>query len=203
VLLFYQGYPIVCSLQDAYRTPLQRLANLYGLHDKQEEQAVIDYFYVRPDEDILNLSAELSEDANDEHLREVLEKEIYSKQSGEEEEGAAEEKTVSESFDLKKAIAELDTMCRQEESMNIKVKRATKALINGRLKKLATLVSVGRLVVAAAFHVVASDNTGEFDPYFIERMKHALQMMKTKEFAAAVEAEMAGERPSPQPRRVV
>jgi len=53
---------------------------------------VIDYFYVRPEnEDVLNLSAELSEDANDEYMREVLEKEIYSKQTGVDEEGAAEE----------------------------------------------------------------------------------------------------------------
>ena len=92
MLLSYKGYPLVCSLQEPYRTPLQRLANLYGLHEKQEEQAVIDYFYVRPEnEDVLNLSAELSEDANDEYMREVLEKEIYSKQTGVDEEGAAEE----------------------------------------------------------------------------------------------------------------
>jgi len=109
---------------------------------------------------------------------------------------------VPEDFDLKKAVAELDKMCRQEESTNIKAKRAAKAWSNGRLKKLATLVSAGRLVVAAAFHVIATDNTGEFDPYFIERMKHALQMMKTKDFAAAVEAEMAGEKPQ-LPRRQV
>ena len=179
-----------------------RLANMYGLHEKQEEQAVIDYFYCRPDEDVLNLSAELSEEANDEYMREVLENEIYSKQTADEEEGAADEKPVSEGLDLKQAIAELDKMARKEDSAKIKAKRATKALNKGRMKKLATLVSSGRLVVAAAFHVVANDNTGEFDPYFIERMKHALQMMKTKEFAAAIEAEMAGERQTLQPRRV-
>lgn len=95
---------------------------------------------------------------------------------------------------MKKAIAELEKMGRREDSANIKAKRAARVWAKGRLKKLATLVSSGRLVVGAAFHVVASDNTGEFDPYFIERMKHALQMMKTKEFAAAIEAEMAGER---------
>lgn len=84
MLLSYKGYPLVCSLQEPYRAPLQRLANLYGLHEKQEEQAVIDYFYVRPEEneDVLNLSAELSEDANDEYMHEVLEREIYSKQTG-------------------------------------------------------------------------------------------------------------------------
>jgi hypothetical protein len=29
-------------------------------------------------------------------------------------------------------------------------------------------------VIGAVFHVVALDNTGEFDPYFVERIKNAL-----------------------------
>ncbi len=60
---------------------------------------------------------------------------------------------------------------------------------------MACFVTAGHLVIGAAFHILAVDNTGEFDPYFIERMKHALQLMKTKDFAAVIEAELAGERP--------
>ena len=44
----------------------------------------------------------------------------------------------------------------------------------GFIKKLVTIVSSGYFVVGGVFHVVDEDNTGEFDPYFIERMKNAI-----------------------------
>jgi hypothetical protein len=37
---------------------------------------------------------------------------------------------------------------------------------------------------------MSEDNTGEFDPYGIERMKNAIQMMKSKQFMEALEKEI-------------
>ena len=36
-------------------------------------------------------------------------------------------------------------------------------------------------MVGAVFHVVRDDNTGEFDPYYIERIKNCMSMMFEKE----------------------
>ena len=40
--------------------------------------------------------------------------------------------------------------------------------------KLVTLVSLGHCVVGAVFHMFSSDNSAEFDPYFIQRIKNCL-----------------------------
>ena len=54
-------------------------------------------------------------------------------------------------------------------------KRARKDAEGGLKKKLVTLVcGQSSLVLGAVFHILAEDNTGEFDPYFIERMKNSL-----------------------------
>jgi hypothetical protein len=46
------------------------------------------------------------------------------------------------------------------------------------VRKLITLVSgkgtSGSLAIGGVFHILDDDNTGEFDPYFIERMKNAV-----------------------------
>ena len=47
--------------------------------------------------------------------------------------------------------------------------------------KIVSLVSKGHCVVGAVFHVVCDDNTGEFDPYFIERIKNCISLMFEKE----------------------
>lgn len=48
----------------------------------------------------------------------------------------------------------------------------------------------GALVIGAVFHVLSEDNTGEFDPYFIERIKNALQLMRNKNFVEALEQDL-------------
>jgi len=49
-----------------------------------------------------------------------------------------------------------------------------KELSNWKVKKLATLVGKGQLVVGVVNHVLGDDNTGEFDPYFVDRIKNSL-----------------------------
>jgi hypothetical protein len=67
----------------------------------------------------------------------------------------------------------------------------------GRTRKVAVLVSGkgsnlnGALVIGAVFHVLSEDNTGEFDPYYIERMKNALQLMKSKSFVQALQNDIS------------
>ena len=62
------------------------------------------------------------------------------------------------------------------------------------MKKLVTLVSgkgtSGSLVIAGVFHVLDDDNTGEFDPFFIERTKNAMQQMSNKKFLESLEEEI-------------
>ena len=52
------------------------------------------------------------------------------------------------------------------------------------------MVSTGNMVIGCVFHVMGEDNTGEFDPYGIERMKNAMQMMSNKGFSEAIESEI-------------
>ena len=59
------------------------------------------------------------------------------------------------------------------------------------MRKLVTLVARGQLVVGVVAHVLAEDNTGEFDPYFIERIKNAVQLMVDKRFTEVLELEIA------------
>ena len=47
--------------------------------------------------------------------------------------------------------------------------------------KIVSLVARGHCVVGAVFHVVCDDNTGEFDPYFIERIKNCISLMYEKD----------------------
>lgn len=78
---------------------------------------------------------------------------------------------------------------RKEEDPKVKDKRIKKLLDFQRAKKMVTIVcdESGALVIGAVFHILNEDNTGEFDPYFIDRMKNALQMMRNKHFAEAIE----------------
>lgn len=46
------------------------------------------------------------------------------------------------------------------------------------------------MLIGGVFHVVHTDNTGEFDPYYIERMKNALSLMQEKGFVEAVEEDL-------------
>lgn len=69
-----------------------------------------------------------------------------------------------------------------------------KAELQSRTRKLVTLVAGkggSQVVIAGIFHVLDSDNTGEFDPYFVDRMKNALQMMCDKQFVGVLETEIA------------
>ena len=50
-------------------------------------------------------------------------------------------------------------------------KKMLVTLVNGGGKGSA---ESGKLVVGAVFHVLGEDNTGEFDPYFVERIKNSL-----------------------------
>ena len=45
-----------------------------------------------------------------------------------------------------------------------------------------TVVAKGSCLIGALFHVNSDDNTGEFDPYFIERIKNCLHLIIEKEF---------------------
>lgn len=84
---------------------------------------------------------------------------------------------------MKKILNEIEIRLRKEEGLEVKEKREKKTANLGRARKLAVLVTTGgkggsdessSLVIAGVFHVLAEDNTGEFDPYYIERMKTAL-----------------------------
>lgn len=39
-------------------------------------------------------------------------------------------------------------------------------------------------------HVLGDDNTGEFDPYFVERIKNAMQIMIDKQFLEIIEKDI-------------
>lgn len=79
---------------------------------------------------------------------------------------------------------------RKEDPPGVKEKRKMKQENLGYVRKVCTLVSQGPMVIGCVFHVINEDNTGEFDPYGIERMKNALQMMRCKKFAEVIETEI-------------
>ena len=58
------------------------------------------------------------------------------------------------------------------------------------MKKLVTLVGKGQLLVGVACHILAEDNTGEFDPFCIERIKNSLQLMLDKHFIDVLEQDI-------------
>ena len=53
-----------------------------------------------------------------------------------------------------------------------------------------SLIAKGHCVVGAVFHVMDNDNTGEFDPYFIERIKNCMTLMFQKSFVESLELEI-------------
>ena len=48
----------------------------------------------------------------------------------------------------------------------------------------------GQLLVGVVSHVLSLDNTGEFDPYCIERIKNCVQMMVDKNFNEILEKDL-------------
>ncbi len=81
-----------------------------------------------------------------------------------------------------KLINEMEIRYRKEEPPSAKYKRTVKAEMQYRSRKLVTFVARSEVVIAGVFHVLDEDNTGEFDPFFVDRMKSALQMMNDKHF---------------------
>ena len=52
-------------------------------------------------------------------------------------------------------------------------------------------MSRGHCVVGAIFHVHRTDNTAEFDPFFIERIKNCLTLMVEKDLVRQLELEIS------------
>lgn len=63
-------------------------------------------------------------------------------------------------------------------------------LADKRKAKLVTMVAKGNCLIGAVFHVNSSDNTGEFDAFFIERIKNCLHLMIEKDFIAQLDQEI-------------
>jgi hypothetical protein len=88
-------------------------------------------------------------------------------------------------------VQEIEVRFRKEDPPGLKEKRMKNIAENLMYsRKVCSLVSQGPLVIACVFHVISQDNTGEFDPYGIERMKNAMQMIRSKQFAQALETEI-------------
>lgn len=74
----------------------------------------------------------------------------------------------------------MEVRFRRDEPASIKEKRKRQVLNKGRTRKVAVLVSGkgsienGSLMIGAVFHVLSENNTGEFDPFYVERIKNAL-----------------------------
>ena len=51
---------------------------------------------------------------------------------------------------------------------------------NKQRPKVVTLLAKGNCLIGALFHVDGLDNTSEFDPFFIERIKNCMQLMAEK-----------------------
>jgi hypothetical protein len=93
--------------------------------------------------------------------------------------------------ELAKVINEIELRFRKEEPPNVRDRRKTRAQDLDHVRKLVTLVtgkgSSGSLVIGGVFHILDDDNTGEFDPFFIERMKNTQQLMNNKNFFSSLE----------------
>lgn len=203
VALFYRGIPLVNSglACEPYLNGLVRLANLNDMFEKTSpsEESIIDFLWVKPKDTkgIMDLSADFTEEADDEYMRKVLEKETYMKyetetnvtegdvKATEEEAKASASKPKQPPKVIKKAdqelakvINEIELRLRHDEPPSVRERRKVRAQNLGLVRKLITLVSgkgtSGSLVIGGVFHILDDDNTGEFDPYFIERMKNAL-----------------------------
>lgn len=46
------------------------------------------------------------------------------------------------------------------------------------------------MTVGVVCHVLGDDNTGEFDPYYIQRIKNAMQLMIDKQFLEVIESDI-------------
>ena len=76
--LFYQGLSLSNSLPSKYLTAVLSLANYYDLFEKTAEtsEQILDYFYAFDDTRDLHacdVSAEVSDEADDEHMQRVVE----------------------------------------------------------------------------------------------------------------------------------
>ena len=78
VALFYCGIPLVNSglASEPYLNGLMRLANLSDLFEKTSpsEESIIDFLWVKPRDTrgIMDLSADFSDEADDEYMRKVI-----------------------------------------------------------------------------------------------------------------------------------
>mmetsp|Transcript_18743 Transcript_18743/g.17872 ORF Transcript_18743/g.17872 Transcript_18743/m.17872 type:complete len:249 (-) Transcript_18743:724-1470(-) len=105
--------------------------------------------------------------------------------------GSQEESKKDEDKVFKKLLNEIEIRFRKEEPEEIKKKRLAKKNMQGKSRKLVALVGKGNLMVAMVSHVLFQDNTGEFDPYYIERIKNCINMMIDKNFIDILEKEMS------------
>lgn len=103
----------------------------------------------------------------------------------------AEDKPMDKEF--KKLLNELEIRFKKEETQVIKDKKALQKKGYHKVKKLVSLVGKGQLVVGVVCHVLGDDNTGEFDPYFIDRIKNTMHLMVDKHFVEVIEADIRGE----------
>ncbi len=55
---------------------------------------------------------------------------------------------------------------------------------------MVTVVCRGEIVLGVVLHLFYKDNTGEFDPYYIERIKNCLLLMMDKDFISIMEEEL-------------
>lgn len=79
---------------------------------------------------------------------------------------------------------------RKEDTNEIREKKERRKLEQGKSRKLVTMVGKGQLIIGVVSHILGLDNTGEFDPYCIERIKNAMQMMIEKGFIETIDSEL-------------
>jgi hypothetical protein len=88
-------------------------------------------------------------------------------------------------------LNEIEIRFRKEDSAEVKERRAIKMANQGKARQLCTLIGRGQLMLGVVSHVLAEDNTGEFDPYVIERIKNSLQLMFDKHFVEVIESDIS------------
>ena len=145
------------------------------------------------------MSADASLEADDDYIRTVLENGSYMKygdegvpvvvadkkkqESSKEDEEEDSEEAIGDSEskreksgppldkDFAKLLNEIEVRFRKDDPES---SRNDKHPLKGYSKKLVTLLGRGSLLLGVVCHVLAADNTGEFDPYVIERIKNAV-----------------------------
>lgn len=100
----------------------------------------------------------------------------------------AEDKPIDKEF--KKLLNELEIRFKKDETQVIKDKKALQKQGHHKIKKMVSLVAKGQLVVGVVCHVLGDDNTGEFDPYFVDRIKNTMQLMVDKHFVEVIESDI-------------